>query len=82
MQKPTEQHPNLPPNQNPQIQTHYHNWNHQNQPLHPKQNQPITKKKKKKKKKKTHTHTHTNKPELKPTKISHNNNPELKPITR
>ena len=81
MRKHSQQHPSPPPNQIPQIRTHYHNWNrqdHQNQPLHPKQNRPITTQKKTKNKKKTNrrTHTNTNKPELKPTKIIHNNNPK------
>ena len=66
MRKPSQQHPSPPPNQIPQIRTHYHNWNrqdHQNQPLHPKQNRPITTQKKTKNKKKqtdAHTQTQTN----------------------
>ena len=83
MQKSSQQHPSPPPNQIPQIRTHYHNWNHQdhqNQPLHPKQNRPITTN--------THTHTHThtqtrikthqNYPQQQPKK---RRNLELKPIT-
>ena len=91
MRKHSQQHPSPPPNQIPQIRTHYHNWNcqdHQNQPLHPKQNRPITTKKKKKNKKNKHTHTHKHKqtrikthqnyPQQQPKK---RRNLELKPIT-
>ena len=49
--KPLQKHLNAPLNQNSQIKTHCHNWNHrdhQNQPPHPNQYQPIITHKKEK----------------------------------